>query len=124
MPALNFNYADDLTSLETAALEYLIQRVRGGFCPSREEISRAIGLGGRGYRVSRLLAGLAEKNYIRLQQRRSRAIIVLRQPDGRRFNLGVVHVPIVGQIVASAPVPSAGQMDNPFIGEYITNIAA
>lgn len=119
MPALNLNYADDLTPLEATALEYLIQRVRGGFCPSREEISRAIGLGGRGYRVSRLLAGLAEKNYIRLQQRRSRAITVLRQPDGRRFSLGVLHVPIAGQIVASEPLPSAGQMDNPFSGEAL-----
>lgn len=119
MPALNFTHADDLTPLEAAALVYLVQRMQDGFCPSREEISRAIGLGGRGYRVSRLLAGLAEKNYIRLLQHRSRAISVLRQPDGRRFSLGSVQVPIVGQIVASEPLPSAGQVDNPFSGEAL-----
>jgi repressor LexA len=119
MPALHFGYADDLTELEAAALAYLVRTARPGFCPSREEISQAVGLGGRGYRITRLLDGLAEKGYIRLEPGRFRAISVLRRPDGRRFSFDTVWAPLVGQIVASKPLPSVGQADNPFAGEAI-----
>lgn len=119
MPALHFGYADDLTELEAAALAYLVRAARPGFCPSREEISQAVGLGGRGYRITRLLDGLAEKGYIRLEPGRFRAISVLRRPDGRRFSFDTIWAPLVGQIVASKPLPSAGQADNPFAGEAI-----
>jgi repressor LexA len=119
MPALNMSYADDLNELEAATLEFLAARARGGSCPSREEISRAVGLGGRGYRVSRLLDGLEDKGYIRLGRGQSRAISVVRRPDGRPFSIGSVWVPVLGQIVASAPLPSFGQQDNPFAGEAL-----
>jgi repressor LexA len=119
MPALHFGYADDLTELEAAALAYLVRTTRPGFCPSREEISQAVGLGGRGYRIARLLDGLAEKGYIRLEPGRFRAISVLRRPDGRRFSFDTIWAPLVGQIVASKPLPSVGQADNPFAGEAI-----
>jgi repressor LexA len=119
MPALPFGYADDLTELEAAALAYLVRTARPGFCPSREEISQAVGLGGRGYHITRLLDGLAEKGYIRLEPGRFRAISVLRRPDGRRFSFDTIWAPLVGQIVASKPLPSVGQADNPFAGEAI-----
>lgn len=119
MPALQFNISDDLTELEAMALDYLVRVARPGFCPSREEISRAIGLGGRGCRIVRLLNGLAEKGYIRLEPGCFRAISVLRRPDGRRFSFDTIWVPLVGQIVASKPLPSVGQADNPFAGEAI-----
>ncbi len=119
MPALPYNLADDLTELEARALEYLMHSSRPGFCPSREEISRAIGLGGRGYHIVRLLNGLVEKGYVRLEPGRSRAITVLRRPDGRRFSFDTVWVPLVGQIVAGKPLPSVGQADNPFADEAI-----
>lgn len=119
MPALHFGYADDLTELEAAALAYLVRTARPGFCPSREEISQAVGFGGRGYRITRLLDGLAEKGYVRLEPGRFRAISVLRRPDGRRFSFDTIWAPLVGQIVASKPLPSVGQADNPFAGEAI-----
>jgi repressor LexA len=119
MPALDFCCSDELTELEAAALEFLIRTLRPGFCPSREEISQAVGLGRRGYHVHKLLDSLVEKNYILLAPGRSRAISVLRRPDGRRFSLGTFWAPLLGQIVAGKPLPSAGQLDNPFAGEAI-----
>jgi repressor LexA len=119
MPALNFGYSDDLTELEAAALDYLVRASRPGFCPSREEISQAVGLGRRGYHIVKLLDSLVEKGYIRLEPGRFRAISVLRRADGRRFSFDTVWAPLVGQIVASRPVPSVGQADNPFAGEAI-----
>lgn len=58
MPAHQYATADDLTELEAAALDYLARTARPGFCPSREEISRAVGLGGR---IVGLLNSLIEK---------------------------------------------------------------
>ena len=119
MPALNFAISDDLTELETAVLDHLARTVRPGFCPSREELSRAAGLGGRGYRIHKLLESLEDKAYVRLEPGRLRAISLLRTPDGRRFSFHTLWVPLVGQIVASRPLPSTGQLDNPFAGEAI-----
>ncbi len=119
MPALHFTYNDDLTPLEAAALGFLVGTLHPGYCPSREEISQAIGLGRRGYHITKLLEGLADKGYIRLKPGCSRAITVLRHPDGRRFSHGTVWVPLAGQIVAGQPLPSVGQADNPFAGEAV-----
>lgn len=119
MPALHFGYADDLAELEAAALDYLVRTLRPGFCPSREEISQAVGFGRRGYHITKLLDSLVEKGYIRLEPGRFRAIAVLRRPDGRRFSFETIWAPLVGQIVASKPLPSVGQADNPFAGEAI-----
>jgi repressor LexA len=119
MPALHFSYSDDLTELEAAALDYLIRTLQPGFCPSREEISQAVGLGRRGYHITKLLDSLVEKSYIRMEPGRFRAITVLRRPDGRRFSLDTFWAPLVGQIVASKPLPSVGQLDNPFAGEAV-----
>ena len=105
MPALHFSYSDDLTELEAAALDYLIRTLRPGFCPSREEISQAVGLGRRGYQITKLLDSLVEKGFLRLEPGRFRAITVLRRPDGRRFSLDTLWAPLVGQIVASKPLP-------------------
>jgi repressor LexA len=100
-------------------LNYLIHTLRPGFCPSREELSQAVGLGRRGYHIAKLLDSLADKRYIRLEPGRSRAITMLRRPDGRRFSFDTVWAPLAGQIVASAPLPSVGLADNPFAGEAI-----
>jgi repressor LexA len=119
MPALHFGYSDDLTALEAAALDYLVRTLRPGFCPSREEISQAVGLGRRGYHITKLLDSLVEKRYVRVEPGRFRAISVLRRPDGRQFSFDTVWAPLLGQIVASQPLPAMGQLDNPFAGEAI-----
>lgn len=119
MPALTHEVIDGLSTLEIAVLDTLARTVRPGFCPSREELSRAVGLGGRGYRINRVLEGLEERGYVALDAGRSRAIALLRTSDGRRFSFDNVWVPLVGQIVAGLPLPAAGQAENPFAGEAI-----
>jgi len=119
MPALNLTISDELTELETRVLDHLVRTLRPGFCPSREELSRAAGLGGRGYRISKLLESLEQKDFLRLARGRSRAITLLRSADGRPFRTETVRVPLVGLIGASLPRQTATQTDNPFADEAI-----
>jgi repressor LexA len=119
MAAFDSEVPAELTEIEVKALDYLDRTLRPGFCPSREEISRALGLGARGYHVTRLLSSLLDKGYISLLPGRSRAIRLLKRADGRPVQPGAVWVPLVGQVVAGAPAPSFGQQDNPFAGEAI-----
>jgi len=85
MPALHFTISDELTELEARVLDHLARTLRPGFCPSREELSRAAGLGGRGYRISKILEGLEQKGFLQLIPGCSRTITLLRRPDGHRF---------------------------------------
>jgi repressor LexA len=119
MPALQLAISDELSELEARVLDYLTRAMRPGFCPSREEISRASGLGGRGYRVSRILESLDQKGFLRLAPGCSRAITMLRRPDGLPFRFETEWVPIVGLIGASRPRETATQNDNPYADEAI-----
>ena len=100
-------------------LDHLARTLRPGFCPGREELSRAAGLGGRGYRISKVLESLEQKGFLRLAPGCSRAITLLRRPDGRPFRFETVWVPMVGLIGASHPRQTATQTDNPFGDEAI-----
>ncbi len=119
MPALTMSFADDLSQLEAAVLDHLTRTVRSGFCPSREELSQAAGLGGRGYRINRVLEELEDKGYLQLAPGRFRAITLLRRADGRPYRGDTVWAPVVGLIGASQPRQTAVQSDNPFAGEAI-----
>ena len=119
MPALIFSITEELTQVEAAVLDHLAQNVRRGYCPSREELSRAAGLGPRGYHISKVLDSLAAKGYIEIERNRARAIRLRRTADGRPFSLEARWVPLVGQIVAGAPADVAVQADNPYAGEAI-----
>jgi repressor LexA len=119
MPALTNAIANDLTELEARVLDYLARVMRPGFCPSREEISRAAGLGGRGYHVNNVLKDLDEREYIRLEPGRSRAITLLKTADSRPFRFETRWVPLVGRIGASPLRETAVQVDNPYADEAI-----
>lgn len=119
MPALIFSIMDELTQAEAAVLEHLAQRIRQGYCPSREELSRAAGLGPRGYHINKVLDSLVAKGYVEVERNRARAIRLLRTPDGRPFRLETRWVPLVGHIVAGLPAEVAVQTDNPYAGEAI-----
>lgn len=119
MPAQHFAISDELTELETSVLDYLARTLRPGFCPSREELSRAAGLGGRGYRISKILESLEQKGFLRVAPGCSRAITLLRRPDGRPFRFETVWVPMIGLIGASQPRQTATQPDNVFADEAV-----
>jgi len=119
MPAQHFAISDELTELETSVLDFLARTLRPGFCPSREELSRAAGLGGRGYRISKILESLEQKNFLRVAPGCSRAITLLRRPDGRPFRFETVWVPMIGLIGASQPRQTATQPDNVFADEAV-----
>ncbi len=119
MLALTDVITDGLNTLEVAVLDALARTLRPGFCPSREELSQAVGLGSRGYRINKLLEGLEERGYVALDAGRSRTITLLRTADGKRFSFNTIWVPLVGQIVAGAPLPAVGQAENPFADEAI-----
>ncbi len=119
MLALTNVITDGLNTLEVAVLDALARTLRPGFCPSREELSQAVGLGGRGYRINKLLEDLEERGYVALDAGRSRTITLLRTSDGKRFSFNTVWVPLVGQIVAGTPLPAVGQAENPFTDEAI-----
>ena len=115
----NIAISDELTELEARVLDRLARTLRPGFCPSREELSRAAGLGGRGYRITKVLDSLEQGGFIRLARPLCRAITVLRWPDGRPFRFETVWVPVVGLIGASHPRQTATQLDNAFADEAI-----
>jgi repressor LexA len=119
MPALTNAIASDLSEVEARVLDHLTRTVRPGFCPSREELSRAADLGGRGYHINNVLRGLDERQYVRLEPGRSRSITVLRSADGRPFRVETLWVPVVGLIGASHPRQTATQTDEAFVDEAI-----
>ena len=119
MPAREDVLTLELTELEARVLSHLVLTQRPGYCPSREELSRAAGLGARGYRINRVLESLAAKQFIRLDPRRSRAIAVLRWPGGRPVGASSGWVAVVGLIGASRPRETATQVDNACAEEAI-----
>ncbi|MCX6030564.1 MAG: hypothetical protein NT169_14855 [Chloroflexi bacterium] len=119
MPALTNAIANDLSEVEVRVLDHLARTMRPGFCPSREELSRAAGLGGRGYHINNVLRGLDERQYVRLEPGRSRSITLLRSADGRPFRVETLWVPMVGLIGASPLRQTAVQTDDSFVDEAI-----
>lgn len=119
MPALTFSIMEELTQIEAIVLEHLAQHARRGYCPSREELSRAAGLGHRGYHINKVLESLAAKGYIEIERNRARAIRLRRTADGRPFSAETRWVPLVGQIVAGKPADVAVQAENPYAGDAI-----
>jgi repressor LexA len=111
--------SDQITEPEARVLCVLEHSLRPGFCPGREEISRAAGMGSRGSHISNLLKSLDEKGFIGLTPGRSRSIALLRRADGRRFSFDTVWAPVAGIIGASRPRDTATEDDNAFSDEAV-----
>jgi repressor LexA len=110
MPALTYATRDALTPLEMVVLDHLARGLRSGWCPSREELSQAAGLGGRGYHINSVLESLTTKGYVAVAPGRSRAISLLRTADGRPFRSSTVWVPLLGKMAAGYPLPDNDEM--------------
>jgi len=111
--------SEELDELEARVVEYLQRTLRPGFCPSREELSRAAGFGGRGYHITQLLDRLEDKRFLELTPGRSRSINLLRRVDGRPFSFDSIWAPVVGLIGASLPRETSVEQDNPYADEAI-----
>src|SRR5690606_42117238 len=82
--------------------------VRYGYAPSTREIGDAVGLRSSSS-VSRHLASLQDKGFLRRGPARSRPIdtgVFLRQESPRESSDGPVTVPVVGDITAGNPIPA------------------
>ncbi|MFQ5988130.1 MAG: LexA family protein, partial [Dehalococcoidia bacterium] len=78
------------------------------FAPTMEEIGKGAGLSSKDH-VSRDLRSVEEKGYIKRKRRISRGIELLFTAEGLPFSLSTVHIPLLGWIVASDPVPVPGE---------------
>jgi repressor LexA len=123
MPALSSNAIvkkpiKDLNAVEVRVLDYLARTLRPGFCPSREELSQAAGLGNRGSSITSTLQRLEAKGYLELGRGRSRSITLHRTADGQRFSGETVWVP-VAEPVAVEPPRRAEPISSSAVGEAI-----
>jgi repressor LexA len=82
-------------------------------------MSRAAGLGRRGYHITQVLKELEEKRFLRRIPGLSRSITLRRRADGRPFSFDTIWAPVVGIIGASTPRETAVEQDNPFAGEAV-----
>ncbi len=113
MPALNSQAmlkksANDLNPVEVRVLDYLARTLRPGFCPSREELSQAAGLGNRGSSITSTLQRLEAKGYLELGRGRSRSITLHRTADGQHFSSETVWVPIADAPAGEPTRPASG----------------
>jgi len=76
--------------------------------PTIEEIGREVGLSSKDH-VFRDLRSVEGKGYIKRKRRISRGIELLFTAEGLPFSLSTVHIPLLGWIVASDPVPVPGE---------------
>jgi repressor LexA len=82
-------------------------------------LSRAAGLGGRGYRINSILKSLDEREYVKLEPGRSRTITLLKTADGRPFRFGTRWIPVAGRIGASHLRETAVQLDDAYADEAV-----
>jgi repressor LexA len=114
---------DDLEYLDTSALPPRQQRilvvirdwvVRHGYSPSSRQIGDAVGLRSPSS-VSKHLASLEEKGFLRRSSTVSRAIDVrmfLQEPTARQPADDSVTVPVVGDIAAGTPISAVEHVDD------------
>ncbi|HEX9114610.1 MAG TPA: S24 family peptidase [Anaerolineae bacterium] len=123
MPALNWmkHQPEELNTVEVKVLDYLAHTLRRGFCPSREELSQAAGLGKRGSSIVGTLRRLEAKGYLDLDRGRTRSITLNRTADGRRFSADTVWVPLAGHTSDEIQqrTTDAPGVDSPAVAEAI-----
>ena len=83
------------------------------FPPSFEEIGQAVGLPSKDH-VYRELASIEEKGYIERQRRTPRGIRLVYTAEGFPFSFSTLHIPLLGRIVASQPIPIPDSDSPPF----------
>ena len=99
----------ELNEHEQRILRFIERSLQGShLAPTIEEIGKGVGLSSKDH-VFRDLRSVEEKGYIRRRRRTSRGIELLFTAEGLPFSLSTVHIPLLGWIVASEPVPVPGE---------------
>lgn len=107
-----------LTERQAEVLRTLIRWMREhGYPPSMRELGHEVGLAST-RSVSDHLVRLEELGFIRRHRDQSRAIEILREPDGAfasprpaRVSTDRIEVPIVGEVAAGNPILAAENID-------------
>ena len=108
----------DLTERQEEILRSLIRWMREhGYPPTIRELGHEVGLAST-RSVSDHLVRLEELGFIRRHRDQSRAIEILREPDGAvavpqgsRRSVDRIEVPIVGEVAAGNPILAAENID-------------
>jgi repressor LexA len=108
----------DLTERQEEILRSLIRWMREhGYPPTIRELGREVGLAST-RSVSDHLVRLEELGFIRRHRDQSRAIEILREPDGAfavpegsRSSITRIEVPIVGEVAAGNPILAVENID-------------
>ena len=99
----------ELNEHEQRILRFIEGFLRRSHCaPTIEEIRKGVGLSSKDH-VFRDLSSVEDKGYIKRKRRISRGIELLFTAEGLPFSLSTVHIPFLGWIVASEPVPVPGE---------------
>ncbi|TGE31253.1 transcriptional repressor LexA [Desulfosporosinus sp. Sb-LF] len=104
----------DLSQRQTKILEFIKQEIRKkGYPPAVREIGEAVGLLSSST-VHGHLQTLEEKGYIRRDPTKPRAIEILDSSSDMSISKKVVHIPIVGRVIAGQPVLAVENIEGTF----------
>jgi len=99
----------ELTPKQHKLLEYLTDEIRtSGLPPSVSEMAKSLHVKSKNA-ISKLLAGLEEKGYIR-KSGKARGIEVLDQ-EGEAISRGMLSIPVIGRVTAGLPMLAEEQIE-------------
>jgi len=115
---------EDLSNRQQQILNFIMQEInQKGYPPSVREIAKAVGLSSPST-VHSHLTTLEEKEYIRKDPTKPRAIEVLYEPIKKQENdKEMINIPLVGRVTAGEPILAVENIEDtfPLPLEYISD---